>query len=317
MINNRTVQSIFVGLSYVIVFAVLVIFKFNFIYPSDENEFIFSGDSVRPITTEAAHSYYLRTFVLNDHSSAIDVTAPIRLVYWALVLSFAYVMPLTTVYWLLIVVTHVFGASLIALSVHKIMRNTKNENRFWQILVPLLPSLFYLFSYPVNYRPYWLFLPLLPAILCFVLAVNYDVQRNARKLVVAEKIPLMILGYLSILQPHLYVIILSSTVLITSIEMLFRKVSGLPLRACGASSLRIMFWYSMPFALVLIPIALLQYVYNMEIAPDYAYNLNVLKMMSENGGLLNSLTFSNGFWEKVILWLYYSLLESRKKKHYP
>jgi hypothetical protein len=60
------------------------------------------------------------------------------------------------------------------------------------------------------------------------------------------------------------------------------------------------FWYSIPFLIILLPLSFLQYFYHVNIEPTYNYNFDILQMMSVNGNYLNALTFSNGFWEKVV-----------------
>jgi hypothetical protein len=211
-----------------------------------------------------------------------------------------YIIPLNLVYWFLIVGTHVAGAALIALSCNKIMKSANHGQDFMRYALPLIPAVLFLFSYPVNYRPYWLFLPLLPALLCYVLTTNYASQKMNRKLYSSEKATLVGLGYISILQPHLYVIVIGAMLLVVSLDSFVKKIHRLPIRASSVTILHSLLWFSIPFMLILIPIALLQNVYDVEIAPDYAYNLDVLRMMSQNSDWISALTFSNGFWEKII-----------------
>lgn len=293
-------KTLIIASCYVAFFTLLVFYKFNFIFPSADNEFMFSGDFVRPITTEAAISYYLNPFILGGQSSTLDVTAPLRIAYWSVILSIAQVLPLNVVYWLLIIATHVGGALLVAISAGKILKNTNKKRNLVFVIAGLFPALFFLFSYPVNYRPYWLFLPLLPAILFYILAVNFDLRQHARRLFTREKLVLIGLGYLSILQPHLYLLIAASAVIFVLMELFLKKIHKLPISKEGWSSARMIFWYSIPFMLLLIPLGILQQVYDVEISPTYNYNLSVLRMMSVNGDFSNALTFSNGFWEKVV-----------------
>jgi hypothetical protein len=293
-------NPVVIAIIYVAILTALVFFKFNLIYPAAENEFVFSGDFVRPITKDSAYSYYLRPFVLSDYTSSMDLTAPVRIAYWAFVLSFTQIIPLNLVYWFLIVGTHVAGAALIALSCNKILKSANHGHDIIRYVLPLIPAVLFLFSYPVNYRPYWLFLPLLPALLCYVLTTNYATQKMNRKLYSSEKATLVGLGYISILQPHLYVIVLGAMLLVVTLDSFVKKIHRLSIRDTSATFLHSLLWFSIPFMLILIPIALLQNVYNVEIAPDYAYNLDVLRMMSQNSDWLSALTFSNGFWEKVV-----------------
>lgn len=291
-------KNIIIWSCYLIIFTLLVFYKFNFLLPTSENQFIFSGDFVRPITADSAFSYYLKPYVLSNLSSNLDVTAPLRVVYWALVLSFTAFLSLNMVYWLLIIGTHVGGALLVALASTKILKPKNHKNAIY-IIPALFPAMFFLFSYPVNYRPYWLFLPLLPAILFFLLALNYEIRQKIHKIMTREKLILIGLGYLSIIQPHLYLLIVASISILIAAEVGFRKLHKLPISQNSSLALRTVFWYSIPFLVLLIPLLSLQYFYHISISPTYNYNLGVLKMMSINGDYLNAFTFSNGFWEKV------------------
>lgn len=286
--------------TYVVLLTLLVLYKFNFIFPINENEFIFSGDFVRPITVDSAVEFYLQPFFVNEDTESVDAAAPIRIAYWGFILLFSYFAPINVVYWMLIIATHVGGSALILLSFKKIL-NKRNLHWMAYYSLPFIPAVFFLLSYPVNYRPYWLFLPLLPAILYFVLTLHFRLESTASNLKTKQKVALIFLGYVSILQPHLFVIITAGLVLYSIGVVILAKTSNKS--ALGASlfrSSRLMLWFSVPAIVILLPLGLLQSLYDIEISPSYSYNLEVLKSTSKNSNLPNSLAFSNGFWEKVV-----------------
>ena len=68
----------------VAILTLLVLFKFNFVFPSND-QFIFSGDFIRPITQQGAVDYYLYPLLLNEHGTFIDPTAILRVPYLSLI----------------------------------------------------------------------------------------------------------------------------------------------------------------------------------------------------------------------------------------
>ena len=292
-------QLVSIGM-YAAIFLLLIFYKFNFIFPMNEKEFIFSGDFVRPITSESAMSYYSNVLVLNENTASIEVSAPIRILYWDTILIFTHLLSLNIVYWMLIICTHLSAALMITISAKNYF-DLRKLHPFLSFAIPLIPAIFFLFSYPVNYRPYWLFLPLLPAFLFFLLALQLKMRGENGNIKTGQKFALIVTGYISILQPHLYLIITAGLITYILGAAIIAKITlKESLIAFLRKSYRPIFWFSIPAIVILIPLGILQSFYGIEIAPSYAYNFSVLQMTSENANIVNSLALSNGFWEKIV-----------------
>ena len=273
----------------VAILTLLVLFKFNFVFPSND-QFIFSGDFIRPITQQGAVEYYLFPLLLNEHGTFIDPTAILRVPYWSLVLFLSNFISLNVNYWLLIIITQVFSGLLVSSSA----RTLFSPKGIWAYyLLPLLPSIFTIFAYPINYRPYWLFLPFLPGLIQWVLIILYQTNTN-HQLSFRSKILLVLLGYLASLQVHniLFIEITLASVFFVILWLQKRKFVMIK------NYLEIAFWVSFPFLLFMIPTFLVTF--NGQLfSPSYIYSYSVLDFMSSNANFVNAFVFSIGFWEKV------------------
>ncbi|MEM2175343.1 MAG: hypothetical protein QXI58_06955, partial [Candidatus Micrarchaeia archaeon] len=75
-------KSFFIAFLFdIVILTLLVFYKFNFIIP-DQNEFVFSGDFIRPITLESSIKYYIYPFLLNEHGKFIYPIITILIPYW-------------------------------------------------------------------------------------------------------------------------------------------------------------------------------------------------------------------------------------------
>jgi len=253
------------------------LYKFNFVFPN-YNQFIFSGDFVRPITIESAIKHYIYPFVLNEHGIVVDPTTVIKIPYWSLVLLVSHITSLNIAYWLLIVITQVLSGLLISTSA-RILFSPNEKTAYY--LIPLIPSIFAIFSYPINYRPYWLFLPFLPGLL--------------------QCLFLILIGYLAVLQIHIVMFILITLISVLFITILLETKRWKIIKnglAITKNGLAITFWFSLPFLVSIIPIMMLSN--GQPPSPSYIYTYTVLKFMSTKANFINALVFSVGFWEKVV-----------------
>ena len=272
-----------------ILLTLLVLFKFNFVFPSSE-QFIFSGDFIRPITQKSAIDYYLYPLLLNEHGTFIDPTAILRVPYWSLILLLSNFISLNVTYWLVIIVTQLFSGLLISTSA----RTLFSPKRFWSYyILPLIPSIFVIFAYPINYRPYWLFLPLLPGLIQWVLIILYQTNTN-HQLSLRNKILLVLLGYLASLQVHNIFFIEITLASVFFVILLLKKQKFVMVK----NYLKIAFWVSFPFLLFMIPTFLVT-LNGQILSPSYIYSYSVLDFMSSNSNFVNAFVFSIGFWEKV------------------
>jgi len=274
----------------VAILTLLVFYKFNFIFPG-HNQFIFSGDFIRPITLESSIKYYIYPFVLNEHGTFVDPTVIVRIPYWSLVTLFSYIIPLNLSYWLLIVVTQILSGLLISTSSRTLF---SLEKKFSYYMIPLVPAIFAIFSYPINYRPYWLFLPLLPGLLQCVLIISYKTLIN-HKLSIRTKLLLVLIGYLAILQVHNIIFILITLTSVFFLTALLEKKRLVIIK----DYLLITFWLSFPFLLFMTPTLMASFSGQL-LSPPYVYSYSVLEFMSSKASFVNAFTFSIGFWEKVV-----------------
>jgi len=272
------------------ILTLLTFYKFNFIFP-DCNQFIFSGDFVRPITNESAARYYIYPFVLNEHGTYVDPTFILKIPYWSLFVLISHLTSLNVAYWLLIVVTQILSGLLISTSARTLFSPEKN---FLYYLIPLIPSIFACFSYPINYRPYWLYLPLLPGLLQCVLIVSYKTLTN-HKLNVRTKLLLVLIGYLATLQIHIITFILITLTSVFLATILLEKKRLVIIK----DYLVITFWLSLPLLLFMIPTFMMSFS-GQSLSPSYVYSYSVLEFMSSEASFVNAFVFSIGFWEKVV-----------------
>jgi len=272
------------------ILTLLVFYKFNFIFP-DHNQFIFSGDFIRPITLESSIKYYVYPFVLNEHGTFVDPTFIVKIPYWSLVTLFSYIASLNLSYWLLIVVTQILSGLFISTSSRTLF---SPEKKFSYYMIPLVPAIFAIFSYPINYRPYWLFLPLLPGLLQCVLIISYKTLIN-HKLSIRTKLLLVLIGYLAILQVHNIIFILIPLTSVFLVTALLEKKRLVIIK----DYLLITFWLSFPFFLFMITTLMASFGGQL-LSPPYVYSYNVLEFMSSKASFVNAFTFSIGFWEKVV-----------------
>jgi hypothetical protein len=288
MVNKWRPYFIALALDIVIL-TLLVFYKFNFIFP-DGNQLIFSGDFIRPITIESATKYYVYPFVLNEHGGYIDPITLIKIPYWFLFTLIASFTSLNIAYWLLIVFTQTLSSLLISISARTLI---SPEEKFSYYLIPLIPSIFLCLSYPINYRPYWLYLPLLPGLMQYALIISYKTLTTYR-LNLRTKIFLILIGYVASLQIQLLTFILVILAFVFFATTLLQKKGHLK------NFLSVTFWLCLPLLFLSIIPNFILFINRLALSPSYMYSFNVLNFMSLNANMVNAFTFSVGFWEKVV-----------------
>lgn len=273
----------------VMVLALVTLYKFNFIIPI-HNEFIFSGDFIRPITFNSAFNYYIYPYVYNEHGIFLDIINPFRIPYYIIVSIIMFFTSPNIAYWLIYMFPQVFGAFLVSFSIRRMV---SRKNRCADIICPLLPAIFLLLSYPVNYRPYWLFLPLIPGITVFLLSQYHESLKNSMS--TSSKISLFLIGVLAMLQVHVVVFPLMGMGIIFFILLSISSNKFNILK----NFIRVSFWFSFPFLLMLLAILPMKVMMPLKLAPYHMYHYNVLEFMSKNANFLRAFEFNTGFWPKV------------------
>lgn len=171
---------------------------------------------------------------------------------------------------------------------------TLPRKKYSYYIIPLIPAIFSIFSYPINYRPYWLFLPLLPGLLQCVLIILYKIHINHR-LNTKDKLILILIGYMAFLslQGIVFILIILIIIFITTIFLEKERP-----KIINDFSI-VIFWLSLSFLLFMIPV-FMTILSGLSFYPSYIYSYSVLEFMSIKANFLNALTFSIGYWEKVV-----------------